>query len=219
MDKIEYRFYQVQMFLSNMNPDRSIDKALSLWREHRGALRTRDALALGIHPRTLYAMRDAGLLDTLGRGLYRLADLPPLANPDLVTVALKAPNAVICLISALAFHELVTQIPHLVSIAIKRGDRRPKLEYPPIQVSWFSGSAWSLGVETHTIEGTPVRIYGPAKSIADTFKFRGQVGLDVALEALRAYHQSAAFDPQELLRYARVCRVERVLRPYLEAIL
>ena len=202
-----------------MNSDHSIEKALALWREQGGTLRTRDALALGIHPRTLYALRDAGLLERLERGLYRLVDLPPLSDPDLVIVSHKIPNAVICLISALAFYELVTQVPHLVSIALERGDRRPKLEYPPIQVFWFSGSAWSQGVETEMIEGTPVHIYGPAKSVADSFKFRQQIGLDVAIEALRAYRQSAGFDPQELLRYARVCRVERVIKPYLEATL
>lgn len=185
---------------------------------HGGTLRTHDALALGIHPRTLYALRDAGLLETLGRGLYRLADLPPLANPDLVTVARKVPRGVVCLISALVFHELTTQVPHIVSLALQRGERRPRLDFPPLQVFWFSGAAWSEGIETHQIDETPVRIYSPAKSVADSFKFRRQIGMDVALEALRAYRHSSRFDPQELLRYARLWRVERILRPYLEAL-
>jgi predicted transcriptional regulator of viral defense system len=201
-----------------MNSDNTLEKALALWRQHGGTLRTREALALGIHPRTLYALRDAGLLESLGRGLYRLADLPPLANPDLVTVALKVPRGVICLISALAFHELTTQVPHVVSIALERGDRRPRLDYPPLQVFWFSGAAWSEGIETHAIDQTPVRFYSPAKSVADSFKFRQQIGLDVALEALRIYRQSPQFDPQELLHFARICRVESVIRPYLEAL-
>jgi predicted transcriptional regulator of viral defense system len=201
-----------------MNSVTSLEKALALWREHGGTLRTRDALALGIHPRTLYALRDAGLLEPLGRGLYRLAELPPLANPDLVIVARKVPHGVICLISALAHHELTTQVPHLVSIAVERGTKRPKLDYPPLQVFWFSGAAWSEGIETHTIDETPVRLYGPAKSVADSWKFRRQIGLDVALEALRTYRHSPRFDTQELLHFARICRVERVILPYLEAI-
>lgn len=196
----------------------SADVALDIWRQHGGTLRTRQALALGIHPRTIYALRDAGLLEPLARGLYRLADLAPLSNPDLVAVALKIPRGVVCLISALAYHDLTTQVPHVVSLALERGERRPRLDYPPLQVYWFSGPAWRQGIETHLIEGTPVRIYGPAKTIADCFKHRRQVGLDVALEALRTYRRSTHFDPADLLRYARIDRVDRIVRLYLEAL-
>jgi len=193
--------------------------AINLFRQHGGTLRTSEALALGIHPRTLYAMRDSGLLVRLSRGLYRLADLPPLSNPDLVTVALKIPQAVICLVSALAFHELTTQIPHTVDIAVHSQAERPRLDYPPLRIFWFSGPAWSEGVETYTIDGTPVRIYGPEKSLADAFKYRRKIGLDVAVEALNLYRQRRDFDADSLLRYGRICRVERVMRPYLEAVL
>lgn len=196
----------------------SADVALDIWRQHGGTLRTRQALALGIHPRTIYALRDAGLLEPLARGLYRLADLAPLSNPDLVAVALKIPRGVVCLISALVYHDLTTQVPHVVSLALERGERRPRLDYPPLQVYWFSGPAWRQGIETHLIEGTPVRIYGPAKTIADCFKHRRQVGLDVALEALRTYRRSTHFDPADLLRYARIDRVDRIVRLYLEAL-
>jgi len=196
----------------------SSQAALDLWRQHGGLLRTHQALALGVHPRTLYALRDAGALEALGRGLYRLAELPPLSNPDLVTVARLAPDGVVCLVSALAYHELTTHIPHAVSLALARGAARPRLAYPPLQVHWFSGSAWREGVETHHIDDTPVRIYGRAKSVADAIKFRGQIGRDVALEALRSYRQSARFDPTELLYYARLCRVEAIIRTYLEAL-
>jgi len=164
-------------------------------------------------------MRDSGVLEQLSRGLYRLADLPPLSNPDLVTVALKIPQAVICLVSALAFHELTTQIPHAVDIALHNRAQRPRLDYPPLRIFWFSGPAWSEGVETHLVDNVPVRIYGPEKSIADSFKYRRKIGLDVALEALRLYRQHRDFDVNKLLHYARVCRVEKVVRPYLEALL
>jgi predicted transcriptional regulator of viral defense system len=197
----------------------SRQKAINLFRERGGTLRTSEALRLGIHPRTLYALRDAGALEQLSRGLYRLSEMPPLAHPDLVTVALKVPQAVICLLSALAFHELTTQIPHAVHIAVESRAEAPRLGYPPLRVFWFSGLAWREGIETHMLDDVPVRIYSPTKSVADTFKYRNKIGLDVALEALRLYRRHPAFDVGELLGYARVCRVENVIKPYLEALL
>jgi predicted transcriptional regulator of viral defense system len=126
---------------------------------------------------------------------------------------------VICLLSALAYHELTTQIPHAVHIALEGGSEAPRLDYPPLRVFWFSGPAWSEGIETHTLDGAPVRIYSPAKSVSDAFKYRNKIGLDVALEALRMHRRHPAFNVDELLHYARVCRVENVIRPYLEALL
>jgi predicted transcriptional regulator of viral defense system len=197
----------------------SEQKAIELFREQGGTLRTSEALRLGIHPRTLYALRDAGVLEQLSRGLYRLAEMPPLDHPDLVTVSLRVPQAVICLLSALAFHELTTQIPHAVHIALESKAEAPRLDYPPLRVFWFSGRAWSEGIETHTLDDVPVQMYGPAKSVADVFKYRNKIGLDVALEALRLYRRHPAFDVGELLQYARICRVGNVIRPYLEALL
>jgi predicted transcriptional regulator of viral defense system len=194
-------------------------QAVELFRQHGGILRTSEALTLGVHPRTLYSLRDAGVLEQLERGLYRLAELPPLTNPDLVTVALKVPQGVICLVSALAFYELTTQVPHFVDLALEQGSKPPRLEFPPLRLYWFSGAAWREGVETHEIDGVPVRMYSPAKSVADAFKMRNRIGLDVAIEALKAYRSGPAFNASELLHYARVCRVERVMKPYLEAIL
>jgi predicted transcriptional regulator of viral defense system len=202
-----------------MKTSRSIENALDLFREQGGILRTGEALRLGIHPRTLYAMRDSGLLEQLSRGLYRLAELPPLSNPDLVTVALKVPQAVICLVSALAFHELTTQIPHFVDIALPNRAERPRLDYPPQRIFRFSGLAWSEGIETQRLDDVPVRIYGPEKSIADSFKYRRKLGLDIPLEALSLYRQADNVDVGKLLHYARICRVEKVMRPYLEALL
>jgi hypothetical protein len=114
---------------------------------------------------------------------------------------------------------LTTEIPHAVDVAVQKGSRRPRLEHPPLRVFWFSGSAWREGVETHRIDGIPVRITNPAKSVADMFKFRGRLGLDIALEALRRYREREFFDVGELLHYARICRVDEVLTPYLEALL
>jgi len=193
------------------------EAAKDVFREHGGTLRTRDALAAGIHPRTLYAMRDAGELEQLARGLYRLSELPPLSEPDLATVAKRIPQGVICLISALAYHELTTQIPHLVHLALPRTARHPMLAYPPLQVYRFSRAAFEVGIDTHVIDSVPVRVYGPEKTLADCFKYRNKIGLDVAIEALRSYRGRRGARLQAVLEYARTCRVERIVRPYLEA--
>jgi predicted transcriptional regulator of viral defense system len=202
-----------------MSEQSASEEAVALFREQGGILRTSEALCLGIDSRTLYALRDAGILEQLARGLYRLADLPPLSNPDLVIVAHKIPQGVICLVSALAFHELTTQIPHVVDLALESGSRRPRLTFPPLRVFWFSGPAWSEGVEERQVDNSPVRIYGPEKSIADAFKFRRKLGLDLAVEALQAYRDRPDFGVERLLHYARICRVEQVMSPYLEALL
>jgi predicted transcriptional regulator of viral defense system len=193
--------------------------ATAIFREQGGVLRTMEAVRLGVHPRTLYAMRDAGMLEQLGRGLYRLADLPPLGNPDLVAVALRVPDGVLCLLSALAVHEITTQIPHEVYVALKRGAEPPRLEHPPVRVFWFTGKAFTEGIETHELDGVGVRVYGAAKTVADCFKYRNKLGLDVALEALKLYLREKRGGPDELIRFARMCRVEKVMRPYIEALL
>ena len=156
---------------------------------------------------------------TTGNGLVRLAELPPLGNPDLVTVALKIRNGVIRLISALAFHELTTQVPHEDYVAVKQGSEPPRLAYPPVRLFWFSGEAFTEGVQIHKVGGVPLRIYGPEKTVADCFKHRNKIGLEVALEALKAYRRRKSFNVDKLLHCARVCRVEKIMRPYLEALL
>ena len=206
------------MMTRSSNAD-SMKRALDTFRRHGGILRTKDALREGIHPRTLYALRDDGSIECLSRGLYRLTSAVPLANPDLVAVALRAPEGVICLISALAFHELTTQIPHEVYLAIARGAEPPRIDYPPVRTFWFSGPSFSEGIEEHRLDGTRVRIYSREKTIADCFRFRNKIGLDTCLESLRLYKQQRRIDTDALLRYARVRRVTRVLTPYLEAIL
>jgi len=181
-------------------------------------MRTAHALRAGVHPRDLYAMRDAGSLERLSRGLYRLADLPPLAEPDLVTVAARVPKAVIALVSALHFHGLSTEIPHAVDIALPEGTASPKLDWPPLRVVRLSGEMFTAGIETHQRDGVQLRVYSAAKTVADCFKFRNRLGIDVAVEALRAGLEDEAFTPSEILRTARICRVHRVMRPYLEAL-
>jgi predicted transcriptional regulator of viral defense system len=182
-------------------------------------MRMAEAVRAGVHRRTLYALRDAGVLEQLSRGLYRLADAPPLGNPDLVTVARRVPRGVICLVSALAFHDLTTQIPHEVYLAVPRASEPPRLDYPPVRVFRFGGRAFAAGVETHEIDATPVRIYSREKTIVDAFKYRNKIGLDTAVEALKRYRQQGRIDAEALRRHALACRVANVMRPYLEAIL
>lgn len=200
-----------------LNEQKSVEAAKSVFRQHGGILRTSKAIDLGIHPRILYRMRDSGILDQLARGVYRLSDLPPLTDPDLVTVATKIPDGVVCLISALAYHELTTQIPAEISIALKANSRVPALSYPPIRTYWYSKSAYAAGVERHKIDDVDVKIYSIEKTIADCFKFRNRIGMDTVLEALSFYFERRKPKFKELMQYARICRVEKIIRPYLES--
>ena len=178
-----------------------------------------EALEAGISRYALYRMLEEGVVERVSRGVYRLVDLPPLGDPDLAVVALRVPKAVVCLVSALAFHELTTQVPHAVWIALPRASQTPRLDHPPLSVHRFARAAYEAGVETHDVGGVPIRIYGPEKTLADLFKFRNRIGMDVVLEALESYAEQKRPDVGALLEYARVCRVERVMRPYLEATL
>ena len=190
-----------------------------IFREHGGQLRMSEALACGLTRYTLYALRDRGVVEQITRGIYRLRELPPLGNPDLVTVSLRFPKTVVCLVSALAWHGITTQIPHVVSVAVPKDSRTPALGYPPIKVHKFSHKAYSSGVEEHLLDGAPVKIYNPEKTLVDCFKFRNKIGMDIVLEALKLHKTRNGINLGELLEYARICRVENVMRPYLEALL
>jgi predicted transcriptional regulator of viral defense system len=191
---------------------------IEAFRRTGGVLRTAQALRIGIHQRDLYALRDAGVLDRLSRGVYRLAELPPLTDPDLVTVATRVPKGVIALVSALHFHGLTTEIPHEVSIALPRGTARPRLDWPPLRVYRMSGAMFTSGIEIHECDDVEIRVYGTAKTVADCFKFRNRIGVEVALEALRTGLAEHMFSPAEVYRAAKLCRVDAVVRPYLEAV-
>lgn len=175
-----------------------------------------DAIKYGISRYRLYKMRDNGLLDQVSRGIYRLVDLPPISHPDLVIVSLRFPKSVVCLISAISYHGMTTQIPHEVSVAVPRDARIPSLDYPPVHAYKFSAEAYEAGIEKHQIDGTVVKIYSAEKTLADCFKYRNKLGMDVVLEALKLYRSQKKFNIDKLVKYARVCRVEKVMRSYLE---
>lgn len=193
-------------------------KAHSMIEEMGGTIRTKDALNQGIHRRTLYHLRDEGLLTELSRGVYRITNAP-ISNPDLLTIGTRVPQAVICLISALSFHNITTQIPHQIYIAIAKDSTPPKIDNPPLSVHKFSGEALTAGIEEHQIDGVPVKIYSIEKTLADCFKYRNKIGLDVCIEALKLYKSRKKINIQEIIKYAKICRVYKIMTPHLESIL
>ncbi len=200
-------------------PNTASARAADLFRLHGGIMRMADILRGGITRNTLYSMRDSGLVVQMARGLYRLAEMAPLSQADLVTVAAKAPHAVIYLVSALSFHELTTQIPHEVWIAIPRNSEPPRLDYPPIRVSRLTDVAFKTGIEKHAIDGKTVSVYSREKTLADCFSRRSEVGLDVAIEALKCYMTQGKAKVDLIMEYATKLRVANTMRPYLEALL
>lgn len=203
----------------NALSEQAARKATAIFDRHDGVMRTSEALAAGIQPRTLYAMRDLGLIEILSRGVYHLASHPLPAKPDVTAVMRRTPKAVLCLLSALDFHEVGTQIPAEVHIALPRGVRRPRIDYPRVRVVHMSPASLEAGVEEWLSRGVRVRVFTVAKTVADCFKYRSTVGVDVAVEALREAVRERRATPGEIMDFARVDRVQNVIRPYLEALL
>jgi predicted transcriptional regulator of viral defense system len=197
---------------------RDLDTALQAFRDKGGTVRTRDLVALGVHTDALYALRERGRVVELGRGLYRLAEVGESEHPDLAIVAARAPNAAVCLISALSYHGITTQIPSSVHLAVPRGKYHGIKLSIPISVYRFDQKTFHEGLQIHRINGMPLKIYSPARTVVDCFKFRNKLGLDVALEALRLARQRKRVQNRELLRYARLLRVATLMSPYLQAI-
>jgi predicted transcriptional regulator of viral defense system len=195
----------------------SSTRLLRLARRH-GSVSRQEVTEANIHTQTLSRLVCAGTLERVARGHYRLPNAPVTEHHGLALVAAAAPKAVICLLSALSFHQIGTQLPHEVWIALDRRSRRPSLRNPHLHVVRFGGDALTEGIVTHRVEGETVRVYSVAKTIADAFKYRNKIGLDVALEALREAWRARRFTMDKMYFYARVCRVERVMRPYLEAL-
>jgi predicted transcriptional regulator of viral defense system len=197
--------------------DNGFERVANTFNSQGGILRTMEVVrSCGISRRAFYAMRAAGKFEQLGRGLYRLADGARLGNPDFAVVAKRAPRGVVCLISALSFHRLTTQIPHEVQLAMPEGAEPPRIKHPPVQIIHMGNTSFQAGIEMHRLDGVNVRVYSPEKTLADCFKFRNKIGLDTALEGLRLYKERKNVNVDELLRCATICRVDKVMRPYLE---
>ena len=191
----------------------------TVFEKHNGFLRASEAVQLGVPEHRIYEMVKLGLLVKEARGLYRLADSDPLSDPDLIRVSLAVPKGVICLISALYFYELTTQIPYSVYIALPQNSVKPRMKNPPLEVFWVSASLHMVGVDEHDIDGVKVKIYNREKTVADCFKFRRRVGEDVALEALKDYVKQPHLDIHKLIEYAKINRVEKIITPYLKSLL
>jgi predicted transcriptional regulator of viral defense system len=176
-------------------------------------------LKAGFHPDSLNTLEREKKVEKIGRGLYRLTDYIPGSHPDLVTASLQAPRGVICLISSLAFHEATTEIPKYVHIAIPRNSHANRIKYPPVKFYQFTPEAWKAGIGEHEIEGHKIKVYCLAKTIADCFKFRNKIGADVARDALKAAITEKNVKPQEIMRYAKICRVDSIIKPILEVML
>lgn len=186
---------------------------------HRlGVVRAADLKAHGIPRGRVYQLLRKGQVVRQSRGVYTAANHPYTAEHALAQVAKRVPSGVICLLTALRFHGLTTQSPAEVWIALPEKARKPRLDYPRLRVTRFSGPALIEGVEIHRIEGVEVRVYSAAKTVADCFKYRNKVGIDVAVEALRDFSRRHRGGATELARFARICRVTRVMQPYLDAI-
>lgn len=190
-----------------------------IFSSHHGILRASRAIELGVPKHILYEMVKNGELIREAQGIYRLSDSDPLGNPDLVNISLRVPRAVFCLISALYFHELTTQIPHSIYFALPRDVKTPKIDYPPTNVFHFSTQSYHAGIVEHELDGVNVKIYEREKTIADCFKFRQKIGMDVALEALKDYLNQPRPNVSLLVKYANINRAEKIMRPYLEALI
>jgi len=197
-------------------PATAVDKVLRLIRE-QGALRPRDLDVHGLPRKYLNVLYHQGLLERVGRGIYVPTESDSTENRTVAEVCKRVPEGVICLLSALRLHDLTTQMPHKVWLAIDRKGWKPNEPGLPIQVIRFSGRALTEGIEERLIEGVKVKVYNPAKTVADCFKYRNKIGLDVALEALRDCRARGKCPADELWRYAKICRQTRVMRPYIEA--
>jgi predicted transcriptional regulator of viral defense system len=185
---------------------------------HHGMVRPRDIEAIGLPREYLVRLHRQGKLNRSGRGIYTLPDANVTERHSYAEVAKRVPDAAICLLSALVFHEITTQNPASVWIALRKGARTPVLTSPSLRIVRLSGPSLTEGIENHQVEGVPVRVYSAAKTVADCFKFRNKIGLDVAIEALKDSLRQKKTNVNEIYRYAKVCRVSNVIRPYMEAL-
>ena len=206
------------MLWFNMSGMNNVAERLINLTRSQGLIRPCDLIPMGISRVSLTRAVRSGQLERVGRGLYGLPGREVSAHGSLAEVGRRVPRGVVCLLSALRFHGLTTQAPFEVWLAIENKSLAPKLEYPPLRIVRFSGAALTEGVEEHVVDGVTVHITGVAKTVADCFKYRNKIGLDVAMEALREAWHEKRMTSDDIWRYAKVCRVANVMRPYLESL-
>ena len=187
----------------------------------KGILQIRDVREAGFHPEHVRRLCQSGRLKRIDRNAYVLADAEMSADISLASVSKRIPNGVMCLLTALRYHDIGTQLPHAVWVAIDRNTPwpRPAIENPTTQIFRFSGQSFTAGIEVYNIDGVPVRIYDPGKTVVDCFKYRNKIGLDVALEALKDVLRNRRCTVGQIFEYARIRRLSKVIYPYMEAML
>ncbi|MFA4843775.1 MAG: transcriptional regulator [Candidatus Margulisiibacteriota bacterium] len=194
-------------------------KLIAFFKKRGGLAGYAEIIAAGFNKALLKSVLNSGQVQKIDRGLYRLSAGSLLSNPDIVAALIKVPKGILCLLSALAFHEATSEIPRYVDIAIPRGKHANKIKYPPVRFYRFAPNIWEAGFEEHEIEGRGIRVYSLARTIVDCFKFRNKIGLDVARDALKVAVTEKGIKPKEIMRYAKLCRVESIIKPILEAII
>ena len=192
---------------------------MSFFKNHGGVVRFSAILKAGFHPDSLVVLEKEGKVEKIARGLYRATNYTPGSHPDLVIASLQAPRSVICLLSALSFYEATSEIPKCVDLAIPEGTHANRIKYPPVKFYRFAPKAWEAGIEEHEIEGHKIRVYNLAKTIADCFKFRNRIGTDIARDALKVAIAEKSIKPKEIMKYAKICRVNSIIKPILEAMI
>jgi predicted transcriptional regulator of viral defense system len=201
---------------------RRIDKyrsAIRIFKRNGGILRLTNAVEKGISKDIVYSLKKLGEIERVARGLYRLSDSPLPSYSDYAILTKKIPNGIICLISSLSYFQITTQVAHEIHIALEKKSKLPLIEYPPIRIYKFSKANFLDGVEIHKVGKGPVKIYCPERTIMDCFKYRNKIGLNIAIEALKLYRKKMPIRMDLLERYARLNRVFRIVKPYLEAII
>ena len=192
---------------------------MSFFQSHGGVARFSAILKAGFHPDSLSTLEKEGRVEKIARGLYRLTNYTPGSHPDLVIASLQAPRGVICLLSALSFYEATSEIPRYVDLAIPQSTHANRIKYPPVRFYRFAPKTWKAGIEKHEIEGHRIKVYSLAKTIADCFKFRNKIGIDPAREALKVAVTEKGMELKEIMQYAKICRVDSIVKPILNAII
>ena len=195
------------------------DELIEFIKKNGGIAKYKDLINAGFYKAIINAALDSKRIERIGRGVYSLAEIPDIAHPDLVTISVLIPNGVICLITALSFYEVTDEIPHYTDVAIAAASRAKDVPNFPVRYYRFSQKTWEAGIEEHDIEGHKVKIYSLAKTLADCFKFRNQIGIDVARSALKTALEQKKVSHRDIMKYASICRVTKIMKPILEVLL
>ncbi|MFA5033985.1 MAG: transcriptional regulator [bacterium] len=194
-------------------------KLIKFFRDNGGTVRFSSILNAGFHSDLLVALEKEKKVKRVARGLYRLDNYVPMTNPDIINASLQAPRGVVCLLSALSFYEVTTEVPEHIDMAILRGSHAYRIKYPPVRFYRFDSKSYEAGVEERKIDGCRIKVYNLAKTLADCCKFRNKIGMNIVREALKVAIKEKNIKPKEIMQYAKICRVDNIIKPILEAML